>query len=124
MADGGVYARTGGKWERVGSGGGSGGGIDVESDRANQVLQGDGSAGWQPGMAFEVVQDLPADDAVGYEIGDVVFVLGDVPKDGGGGLEGLGDWAEITAMTGDPKRYTNIMVDGVEFWAFEWTAQW
>ena len=42
------------------------------------------------------------------------------------GLEGLGGWAEITSLgngTTDskPKRYTGIMVDGVEFWAFEWT---
>jgi hypothetical protein len=37
------------------------------------------------------------------------------------GLEGIGEWAEITAMTGNPKRYTGIMLDGVEFWAFEWT---
>ena len=43
------------------------------------------------------------------------------------GLEGLGGWAEITSLgngTTDskPKRYTGIMVDGVEFWAFEWTG--
>ena len=60
----------------------SAGGIDVKSQRANQVLQGDGSDGWQPGMALEVVQELPADDAEGYAIGDVVFVLGDADPKG------------------------------------------
>ena len=93
MADGGVYARTGGKWERVGSGGGSGGGIDVESERANQLLQGDGAQGWQPGMALEVVDAVPADDDVNYEIGDVVFVTG--PGSGGSPLPGVDSGLEL-----------------------------
>lgn len=42
-----------------------------------------------------------------------------------GELPGLGGWAEITSLgngttDSQPKRYTDIMVDGVEFWAFEW----
>jgi hypothetical protein len=99
MADGGVYARTGGKWERVGSGGGSGGGIDVESERANQLLQGDGAAGWQPGMALEVVDAVPADDDAGYEIGDVVFVTG--PGDGGSPGVGGGKVLQVVQDEGD-----------------------
>ena len=79
------------------------GGPATREDAVLQALAGDGGLTWQEGMALSVVKELP-DDSVG-QIGDVVFVLGDVPKAGGGGLEGLGDWAEITAMTGDPKRY-------------------
>jgi hypothetical protein len=63
--------------------------------------------------------DAVPDDADG-EIGDVVFVLGDDPKGQGGGLEGVGDWAELTAMTGDPKRY-DYTADDVVWAAFEWT---
>ncbi|MCH1579719.1 MAG: hypothetical protein L7S55_03365, partial [Luminiphilus sp.] len=75
-----------------------GGGIDVESERANQLLQGDGAAGWEPGMALEVVDAVPADDDAGYVIGDVVFVTG--PGDGGsppgGGIsEETGTWTPV-----------------------------
>ena len=59
----------------------SGGGINVESQRKHQLLQGNDSKGWVPGMAMSVVDALPADDAEGYAIGDVVFVTG--PGDGG-----------------------------------------
>ena len=111
MADGGVYARTGGKWERVGSGGGSGGGIDVESERANQLLQGDGSAGWQPGMALEVVDAVPADDDAGYAIGDVVFVTG--PGDGGSPGGGGGKVLQVVRAT-DSNQPSTTSTDYVD----------
>jgi hypothetical protein len=116
-----------------GSGSG-GGGINVPSTRENAVMQvlpksdTDPDLTWQQGMALAVVQDVPDDNDPAYEIGDVVFVLGDDDlKDPNEGLEGFGGWAEITSLgngTTDskPKRYTGIMVDGVEFWAFEWTG--
>jgi len=56
-----------------------GGGIDLTSDREDQLIQGDGSGGWAAGMAMSVVDAVP-DDSVG-QIGDVVFVTG--PGDGG-----------------------------------------
>lgn len=40
---------------------------------------------------------------------------------GGSGLEGIPGWAEISAVTGNPKRY-DYTADGVEWAAFEWTA--
>ena len=56
MADGGVYARSNGKWERVGSGG-AGGGLDVDATRDDAVLQVRDNAGvkeWVEGMAFTI----------------------------------------------------------------------
>ena len=97
-------------------------GIDIDATRDDAVLQvqdADGVKSWVEGMALSVVDEVP-DDADG-EIGDVVFVLGDDPKGQGGGLEGVGDWAELTAMTGDPKRY-DYTADGVAWAAFEWTG--
>ena len=76
MADGGVYARSNGKWERVGSGG-AGGGLDVDATREDAVLQvkdTDGVKSWAEGMALQVVDAVP-DDTDG-EVGDVVFIPG------------------------------------------------
>jgi len=94
-------------------------GLDFEADREGQVVQSLDGVDWAAGMALTVSETVP-DDSVG-EIGDVVFVTGDDDlKGSGGGLEGLGDWAEVTAMTGDPKRY-DYTADGVEWAAFEWS---
>ena len=115
-----VLTSTVDSYEWAESQGGSG--IDVPATRENTVLQAlptsevDDTLVWKQGMAFEVVQELPADDADGYEIGDVVFVLGDADPKG----PSVGSWAEITDMTGDPKRY-DYTADGVEWAAFEWT---
>ena len=71
----------------------SGGGINVESQRKHQLLQGNDSKGWVPGMAMSVVDQLPADDAEGYAIGDVVFVTG--PGDGGSPAVGGGKVLQV-----------------------------
>ena len=63
---------------------------------------------------YWVVDELP-EDAVD---GDVVFVIGDSPV-GGNELPGLGGWAEITDVSGSPKRYA--YKDGIDWVAFEWT---
>lgn len=39
-----------------------------------------------------------------------------------GGLTGIGGWAEITAVTGSPKRYDYTDADGTDWIAFEWTG--
>lgn len=55
--------------------GSSGGGIDVEADRLNQVIQSiEGAEGfdWSAGMAFDVVDTVPSDSD--GDVGDVVFV--------------------------------------------------
>jgi hypothetical protein len=94
MADGGVYVNSNGDWVRAGGAGG-GGGIDVESEREHQLLQGDDAKGWVPGMAMSVVDAVPA-DSVG-EIGDVVFVTG--PGDGGSPLPGVGGGKVLQVVT-------------------------
>ena len=55
--------------------GSSGGGIDVEAERLNQVIQSiEGAEGfdWSAGMAFDVVDEVPLDSD--GAVGDVVFV--------------------------------------------------
>ena len=102
MADGGVYARAGGKWERVGSGGANGG-LDVDATRDDAVLQvkdTDGVKSWVEGMALQVADAVP-DDTAG-EIGDVVFIPG-----GPGGLPiGGGKILQVERGTDDRDRTT------------------
>lgn len=68
--------------------GSSGGGIDVEAERLNQVIQSiPGAEGfdWSAGMAFDVVDAVPAD--IDGKVGDVVFIPGgpgESPAVGGG----------------------------------------
>ncbi len=61
---------------------------------------------------YWIVDELPET----AEDGDVVFVVGEVA---GGILPGLGGWAEITEVTGSPKRYAYN--DDIDWVAFEWT---
>ena len=69
--------------------GSSGGGIDVEAERLNQVIQSiPGAEGfdWSAGMAFDVVDAVPAD--IDGKVGDVVFIPGG-PGGSGGPAPGL-----------------------------------
>ena len=44
------------------------------------------------------------------------------PDAAGGGLEGLGGWADVTAVTGaSGNRYTYTDIDGFDWVAYEWT---
>ncbi len=70
---------------------------------------------------FWVADDVPS-DSEGKD-GDVVFVLKEEELGGGGSAElpGLGGWAEITDVSGSPKRYAYPDPANPEWVAFEWT---
>jgi len=81
--------------------GSSGGGIDVEAERLNQVIQSiQGAEGfdWSAGMAFDVVDEVPADSD--GAVGDVVFVTqpGALSEGEAGGIqEETGTWTPVWA---------------------------
>lgn len=74
---------------------------------------------------FWVADDVPS-DGEGKD-GDVVFVLkeeelgGNCPECPEPELPGIGGWAEITDVSGSPKRYA-YPEGGTDWVAFEWTA--
>ena len=84
--------------------GSSGGGIDVEAERLNQVIQSiPGAEGfdWSAGMAFDVVDEVPADNK--GKVGDVVFIPG-----GPGGLPaGGGKILQVVRATDSTDRTTS-----------------
>ena len=90
--------------------GSSGGGIDVEAERLNQVIQSiPGAEGfdWSAGMAFDVVDAVPAD--IDGKVGDVVFIPG-----GPGGLpEPVGPAPGLVYL------HHKLSTDWVDY--FEWT---
>ena len=75
---------------------------------------------------FWVADDVPS-DGEGKD-GDVVFVLkeeelgGNCPECPEPELPGLGGWAEITDVSGSPKRYAYPDPANPEWVAFEWTG--
>jgi hypothetical protein len=44
------------------------------------------------------------------------------PPAGGGGLPGLGGWADITAVTGSPTKHEYTDADGKDWTAYEWAG--